>query len=251
MEKSVVISVVNHGHEEQLKLLVQDLVEKCAANIACLVITLNLPSMDFINWLQKVDWPFEVKYIQNTRALGFSQNHNNAFFHCSGEFYCVMNPDIRIGINPFPSLIEALNHPCVGCSYPMQITNSASPKDPARELPTPAALIRRHMGLFRKRSQMAPCWVNASFLLFRRRVYQELNGFDERYFMYCEDVDICLRMVEKGQQLKPSEDVMVHHNASFASRKNIRHLFWHIRSLIAFWASPVYKRSKALRGKRE
>ena len=105
------------------------------------------------------------------------------------------------------------------------------------------ALLARYnpFGIARQvRGLSTPYWVNGAFMLFRASVYRGLGGFDERYFMYCEDVDICLRLQLAGFALSRSS-VKVTHAAQRSSRVNIRHLAWHVVSLLRLWTSKPYR----------
>ena len=72
-----------------------------------------------------------------------------------------------------------------------------------------------------------------------------LGGFDARYFMYCEDVDLCLRLRLQGWQLVRAA-AQVQHQGSRASRRAWQPLAWHIHSLLRLWASPVFWRARTL-----
>ena len=55
------------------------------------------------------------------------------------------------------------------------------------------------------------CWFQGSLLFIRRDLFKELNGFDDDYFMYCEDVDICYRIKKRGLSLIKNERLSVYH----------------------------------------
>ncbi len=80
-------------------------------------------------------------------------------------------------------------------------------------------------------------------MAFKSTVFRELGGFDERYFMYCEDVDICLRMQLAGYSLARADATVIHHTQR-QTLKNLKHLAWHIRSLLRLWNSAAYKEFK-------
>ena len=80
-------------------------------------------------------------------------------------------------------------------------------------------------------------------MAFRADVFAGLGGFDERYFMYCEDVDICLRAQLAGYRLERADAKVVHHTQR-RTLKSLRHLTWHVRSLLRLWRSPAYLQYK-------
>lgn len=82
-------------------------------------------------------------------------------------------------------------------------------------------------------------WVNGACLFFRSEAFSELKGFDERYFMYCEDTDICLRLQLAGWSMQGA-DWAVMHDARRNTGRSLRHLGWHLRSLWRLWASDSF-----------
>jgi len=86
-----------------------------------------------------------------------------------------------------------------------------------------------------------PDWVGGMFMLFRRSVFESLHGFDERYYLCYEDVDICARLkLSNLQTVLCSSSPIVHH-AQRSSHSNIRYLRWHLLSMLRFFSSPVYR----------
>lgn len=228
------VSVVSHGHGSDVVLLLEDLAQQAAADVAAVILTLNLPEEQLTRAVRSRTWPFDVVLLENPFPLGFGANHNRAFARCHSPFFCVANPDIRLRGNPYPAMLAALRAQGVGCAYPMQSAVGGKPCDLAREIPTPLALLRRHLALGRRHVQLRE-WVNGSFMLFSSPIYRRLNGFDPRFFMYCEDVDICLRLQQKGFRLVLSPDAQVEHSGRHASRRQLLHLSWHLASLVRFW----------------
>jgi GT2 family glycosyltransferase len=109
-----------------------------------------------------------------------------------------------------------------------------------------ASLLKKSVGLFRQdRSDTVvlqddadersnPDWLAGMFMLFTKAGYQALGGFDENFFLYYEDVDICARIWKSGKKLRYCPDVSVIHDARRASHKNLRFFKWHFTSLIRF-----------------
>jgi GT2 family glycosyltransferase len=57
----------------------------------------------------------------------------------------------------------------------------------------------------------APEWLSGACMLVRRDVFERLGGFDEGFFLYCEDMDICTRARAAGYDVRFTPDVIVHH----------------------------------------
>jgi hypothetical protein len=82
-------------------------------------------------------------------------------------------------------------------------------------------------------------WFSASFLLLPAAAYREVGGFDEGFHMYCEDVDLCLRLRLAGYRLECVEASATHH-AQRASLRSWRPLAWHLASLARLWTRRSY-----------
>lgn len=243
MRRRLVVSVVSHGHGPCVVELLNDLRQFSAHSVHRVIVTLNL-SEEELPPLQELEsaWPFEVQVRRNARPLGFGENHNRALADVQEEFVCVLNPDIRLDGDPFASLVEAAAQPGVGCTYPVQLDKAGNVQDSERSLPSPVALWqRRVLG----RTDQRVDWVNAACVVLPTAVWRELRGFDERYFMYCEDVDLSLRIRLAGWKLV-RVPVMVVHAAQRASRRSLGHLAWHVRSLLRLWSSPAYRKARTL-----
>jgi GT2 family glycosyltransferase len=229
------VSIVSHGHRELAVSLLRQLCELHAGLIAHVVLTHNLagPAVE----PPAGGWPFRLTELFNPLPQGFGANHNGAFAHCATEFFCILNPDIELP-DPavWPRLLESVRQPGVACAYPMLLNGDGSRQENERELVTPAALLRRHV---LRRPQRAVDWVSAAFWLVRSEVWRDLGGFDERYFMYCEDADFCVRMQLAGWRLARATTSAVH-DASWASRRIGRHLAWHLRSMLRLWLQPHF-----------
>ena len=184
-------------------------------------------------------WPFRFIEVFNSAPAGFGANHNHAFARSSSEFFCVLNPDIELN-DPaiWEQLVERGREPRVGCAYPILLNPDGSRQDNEREAVSPLALLRRHL---LKRAQCRVDWVSAAFWLVRASAWREVGGFDERYFMYCEDTDFCLRLQMAGWKLAKVQATAVH-DASWSSRQIGAHLLWHLRSMMRLWTQPTLRR---------
>ena len=86
-------------------------------------------------------------------------------------------------------------------------------------------------------------WAAGSFLIVKSSLYQALSGFDERYFMYYEDVDFCFRAkVKCNQRVNFLKHVKAVHEGAFSNRNIFSpHFRWYIKSLFRFLFVKTFK----------
>jgi len=237
--RQLVVSVVSHGHGALVQSLLEDLARLSEHTVARVVLTLNLPEPEPVSGVHG-GWPFALEVRRNAVPAGFAVNHNRALENAGESFVGILNPDVRLdGRDPFADLVAQASRPGVGCVYPIQVDAHGCLQDSERALPTPAALCHRSI---RGQQDTKVDWVNAACLVLPRSVWQALGGFDEKYFMYCEDVDLCLRLRLAGWSLVRGP-VPVVHAGQRNSRRQWRHLRWHVVSLLRLWRSPVYRKT--------
>ena len=238
---SLAVSIVSHGHGAQVQALLQLLARTSSDSVQRVWITHNCPEPLPVT----VSWPFEVRSLHNSVPQGFGANHNQAFRHeqaCArpAEFFAVLNPDLDWTQDPFAPLLCAAAQPRAGCAYPVQVTPKGGRQDHQRSLPTPASLLRRYVAPDHRLPPRID-WVNAACLLFPAVVFRDIGGFDEKFYMYCEDVDLCLRLQLQGYLLMETEEATVVHEAQRASHQQWRHCMWHLASLWRLWHSDAYR----------
>ncbi len=242
----MVVSVVSHGHGAQVQALLLDLARWGVGMVRRVVLTQNLPEP--APQAPEGGWPFVLECRRNGAPAGFGTNHNRALAGASEPLVCLLNPDVGLGgADPFVALAQAALAPGVGAAYPEQVDAQGHCQDSERELPTPWALWRRRVcGATEHRVD----WVNAACLVLPTPVWQQLGGFDEGYFLYCEDVDLCLRLRLAGLVLVRAPARVVHAGQR-DSHRHWRHLQWHLRSLWRLWRSPVFAQARRLREERK
>jgi len=230
----VCLSVVSHGQAAILHGLLADLVLLAPASLQRLIITCNIP--------ERIELPpsppFVVEVLSSRVPRGFGGNHNAAFEHCREPYFAVCNPDIRLMEDPFPVLLAALDSGRA-VSAPAVVDPLGGPEDSARRLLTPLDVLLRRLGQPRA-EYGSPAWLAGMFLVFKSDAFRDLRGFDEKFFMYCEDADICARAVLAGGGIAFCPQASVVHDARRASRRSIRALRWHVTSLVKFWLSPAF-----------
>jgi GT2 family glycosyltransferase len=87
-----------------------------------------------------------------------------------------------------------------------------------------------------------PDWVGGMIMVMRSEVFQDLQGFNQKYFLYYEDVDLCARVWLKGLKVVLLPTVSATHMARRSSHRKARYLWIHIRSMLRFFLSPTFLR---------
>jgi len=235
----VTVSIVSHNHGDMITCLLGDL-ERCP-EVGKIILTYNRLEKEITvpNKLQSI-----VKIIRNTNEKGFGANHNSAFEDCRTPYFCVLNPDIRIEKNPFPDLLNTLQgDDIVFVASPLILSADGVPEDSFRRFPTPWQLLKRKFSVNNAdKINTNYQWLAGMFLLFDADKYKQLNGFDEDFYMYCEDVDICMRVNQLGGLVKLTSSASVIHNAQRMSRKNMQHMLWHVQSMVRLWRKYFIRR---------
>ena len=241
----VSVSVVSHGQLAMVLDLLSDIQAFCFSTSLEVLLTLNI---DEIADLDISQYSYPVVIIKNPEPKGFGANHNQAFRAASGTFFCVLNPDIRLIADPFPALFDVFANTTVGVCAPCVMGSDGHAEVSARRFPTPLTILKKVVGLGGsadyaiENGLLQPDWVGGMFMFFRSSIYQQINGFDERYYLYYEDVDLCARLTNLGLKVVFCPAAKVIHLAQRTSHKSIKYLRWHISSMLRFFMTPAYWR---------
>jgi hypothetical protein len=114
-----------------------------------------------------------------------------------------------------------------------------------RRLPNPWRIFRRLFGprpldYDMKSGIVRPDWVGGMFMLFTHAAYEAVNGFDERYFLYYEDVDISARLRLLGYDIQVDPRVTVIHDGAYSSHRSWKYFKYHVASMFRFFTSDTY-----------
>jgi len=195
------------------------------------------------------------KYIFNGRNCGFGSGHNLALQADveTSEYQLVLNPDVSFGRDVLPALYRFMNDSRdIGLVMPKILYPDGSEQWLCKQIPSPVELIsRRFLGgigktLFADRlsayelrfldftiAREIPC-LSGCFMFLRSTALCEIGFFDERYFMYMEDVDLCRRIGLKHKTVFYPE-VAVTHGYTKGSYRNVLLLKYHLRSALKYF----------------
>jgi N-acetylglucosaminyl-diphospho-decaprenol L-rhamnosyltransferase len=237
----VCLSVVSHGQADLVDRLLRDLSGLSLPNLELVIVTSNIPGSYYHH-----SHGLNVLELNNRVALGFGENHNQAFCYCKSDFFCVCNPDIRLSENPFPAMLQCFTDPTVGAVVP-RVIDSHPLSSNVRKSPTPMSILFRLLGHHNQLEINSRCmdidWGAGMFQLFSSDAYSELGGFDEDFFLYYEDVDICHRIRTLGRRVVVCPTASVAHEARRDSHKKLVYAFWHVKSMLRFFFKKYILRS--------
>ena len=235
--------VVSHGHAEELARSLPALVSQVDET----VVIANLPG-------SVADVPAEVRVLENPRPLSLAANVNLGTAATSGEYVLNVNPDAIVE----PGAVTALSrfadaHARCGIAGPeMQwpdgswqpsrrrfptVRGTIVRRTPLRRLRPPYETQREHYELDERPTEPVPAdWMLGAFLLMRRTMLDEIDGWDPGFRHYCEDIDLCYRASEAGWERWYVPDAVVTHAyaAVIDQRFLSRHTLWHARGMARF-----------------
>ena len=247
------ISVVSHNQNHLVRQLLDDIHGHLTLPFE-VILTSNIKESFS---LELKEWGFPISQVINENPKGFSENHNAAFDLAKGNFFCVLNPDIRLTKDPFPSLLACLKSTQAGVVGPIIVGPDGTREDSARQFPTPFRILCKAFGGCKgsdytlQNEPIFPDWVGGMFMLFPRNIFQQLGGFNQRFFLYYEDVDLCARLRLQGYSVAICPDAQVVHHARRSSHRNFKYLKWHLTSMMRFFCSLPFLKICWLRLKKK
>jgi GT2 family glycosyltransferase len=170
----------------------------------------------------------KLHYIENKRNLGFSGGNNVALCKVSTEYVLILNPDTEVLPGTLGHLLQYMeDHPNVGaCSPKVELSNGTLDWASHRGFPTPWASLQyyffRNDKLYHlsNRDFSKPHEVDSltgACILTRKSVLDKVGLFDESYFMYAEDLDLCYRIKKAGYKIMYLPEVKIIHYKGVSS----------------------------------
>ena len=168
----------------------------------------------------------EVSLTESERNLGFSAANNIAIRDSDTEYVLVLNPDTRLTDGALDRLLDLMDErPGIGISGPrLELEDGSFDHAAKRSFPTPLSSLAHFTGIGRRREGGALAAyrapevdsgpvdaVNGAFMLIRREALDQVGLFDEGYWMYMEDLDLCYRLAQAGWVTWYEPEVKVMH----------------------------------------
>lgn len=196
--------------------------------------------------------PLVTKIVRNRTNVGYGKACNQALALTGAPFLCFLNPDALPRPGSIAVLVDAARRfDETGGIGPRILNPDGSIQPSCRIVPSlKVALGHAFLGMFWRSNPFSRAyklldwdheterevdWISGAAFIARREAYEQVGGFDERFFMYVEDVDLFERMRSAGWKvLYYPQSEMVHHIGGSTRTSPYRMIGHHHRSVMAY-----------------
>ncbi|MFQ3549060.1 MAG: glycosyltransferase family 2 protein [Armatimonadota bacterium] len=259
------ISIVNWNTKDELENCLNSILnQKC--NFEFDIIVVDNASTDGSVEMLLDCFSDKIKLIKNNQNLGFGKAHNQSINQSESEFILLLNPDCYlISEDVLQKIINYIDSDSgIGILGPKIINPNGSLQYSARRFPIMLAGIFRHtifgklfpnnryvkeylMTDWKHDEVREVDWLSGAAMLLRKDMLDKIGYLDERFFMYCEDIDICKRAHLFGWKVVYNPRVELEHRIGAASDKNpIAMIKQHHKSMLRYFLKYNSKSIKVL-----
>lgn len=260
MPPSLSIIIVSFNTKDALRECLSKL-SSYSANLTLEMIVIDNNSKDGSQEMVKNEFP-NVHLVESLVNLGFAAANNLGFKLSKGRYIVMVNSDAFIHPDTLQKSFKYMeNTPLIGLGGGRLISRDGTWQPSARMFPSllndflqlsglaakypSSRFFGRADNTWRTADRSYECdWVTGAFAIIRRSVLEKVNYFDERFFLYYEEVDLCKRIKEQGYAIQYWGDVVITHLGGESS-KTISHLslaksgkqltLWRMRSQLLYY----------------
>ena len=220
LQPNLSVIIVNYNTSDFLVRCLNSVVSQSDRNIE--VIVVDNASQDGSQDVIRKTFPW-VKLMANDRNLGFAQANNQALSVCKGEYVHFLNPDTELGHSAFMAMVEFMeSFPEVGLAGTRILNPDGSVQ---------LSVDKRYPGEKYAKGELKGlkgdlAWVSGASMIARRGIVDNLGGFDEKFFLYGEEQDLCLRLRKAGWIVGYIPDATVIHWEGQSERNNLPASVW-------------------------
>ncbi|MEJ2103716.1 MAG: glycosyltransferase [Ignavibacteriaceae bacterium] len=233
------IIIVNYNVKEFLLNLLHS-IKKASSNITTEIIVVDNASDDGSVDAIKEKFP-TVKLIENKSNVGYGAANNQGLKLAKGNYILFLNPDCIVSEDTFDKMISffELNKECglAGCkilnsdgtlqlacrrSFPGPWTSFTKVTGLSNLFPKSKIFARYNLTYLDENQTYEVDAVSGSFMMIKREVHDKVGGFDEQFFMYGEDLDLCYRIQKAGYKVYYVHDTqIIHYKGESTKRSNL------------------------------
>ena len=196
----------------------------------------------------------EIEYIFSGKNLGFGRGHNSIINRIpkKSSHHLILNPDVWFESSIIKKLIAIIDgDPNIAVIAPKILYANGDHQYSCRRYPTLFELFIRRFHLLKKmfkrtyergiyadldiKKSFNPDCLHGCFLLFKTKDFIRIKGFDERYFLYMEDIDICKKIDTIGKKKLYYPNEQIFHALNQESRRNLKAFIYHIKSIFQYF----------------
>ncbi|MBO6525401.1 MAG: glycosyltransferase [Balneolaceae bacterium] len=197
----------------------------------------------------------DVRYIENLENLGFSKANNQAIKQVSGKYTLIINPDTLVSEDTFSVLFKHMeaNPKCGAAGCKILNPDGTFAPESKRSVPTIWSSFTKVTGLgslFPSSKLLSEYYLNwideneqtkipvlsGSFMFWRSNLLKELGGFDERFFMYGEDIDLCYRVQDTNYHIDyVPQTSIIHYKGESSKKGDLRYIRVFNKALYQFF----------------
>lgn len=196
----------------------------------------------------------EITLIQNKENVGFATANNQGVAVAKGKYVLILNPDTIVAEDTFDKILHfAVSEPNLGILGVKLIDGSGKfLRESKRGIPTPFVAFKKLFGNSKTSSTYYASHLDenqsgnieilvGAFMFLTRAVYNKLNGFDNAFFMYGEDIDLSLRAMQNGYVNYYFANTQVIHFKGESTKKDALHLTYFNNAMKLFYAKHFKK----------
>jgi len=233
------IIIVNYNVKEFLLNLLHS-IKKASSNITSEIIVVDNASDDGSVDSIKEKFP-KVKLIENKSNAGFGAANNQGLKLAEGNYILFLNPDCIVSEDTFDKMLSFFesHKDCglAGCkilnsdgtlqlacrrSFPGPWTSFTKVTGLSNLFPKSRIFARYNLTYLNENQTYEVDAVSGSFMMIRKELYSKVGGFDEQFFMYGEDLDICYRVQKAGYKVYYVHDTqIIHYKGESTKRSNL------------------------------
>jgi GT2 family glycosyltransferase len=175
-------------------------------------------------------------FIENTGNNGFSNGCNFGASIATGNHFLFLNPDTKITLEALETLLQTdVSHPEIGILSCLQINENEVFYKQNNLFPAFGRFFGISRAIFRKMNKVKlekrfnntdnlfyPDWVTGAVIFISREWFNKIKGWNEDYWLYFEDVDLCKKVTDLGGKVAVTRKAIIFHQHGGASRLNVK-----------------------------
>lgn len=221
------ILIVTYNNEETIKKCLTSIKKSTKCRYEVIIVDNN--SFDKTsNIIRQITFP--VKFLPQKANLGFSKGYNLAAKNSSGNHLFFLNPDTEILDGAINKLFQyAKDHPEVGIVAPQLWENDKTIQPTVRKLPTVVGAFKEYY--LQQKNMYEPYFMTrdqptevesvvGAAMLMSKSFFEDVGGWNEKFFLYYEDLDLCRRVLRKGKKIIYLPTAKIKHYVGTSGRSN-------------------------------